>query len=81
MTDEMEHRLQRLEAKVDALTQLTLSHIVASDIWLEGVADSTIRLAADQRETALEQGNHRLGMVLGDLLKALCDQRDLPPPF
>lgn len=80
MADDMERRLRMLEARMDALVQLTLSHIVASDTAGEGVARITIGIAENQRREAIDQGKHLTGIVLGDLLAELRDVCDLPPP-
>lgn len=80
MTDDVERRLQLLEARVEALIQLSLSNIVASNELIGDVAAVTISIAEDQRREAVGKGQHLLGIVLGDLLAELQEVCDVPLP-
>lgn len=76
MEDDIQKRLEWLEAQVKALTNLTLSHIVASDRLVEGQAIETIEQAAVQRDAGIGQ---RQSVHLNIMLDSLREVCDLPP--
>ena len=71
MAQEIEARLDRVEALLHAHTQLLLSHICGSDALVAGVAAETIAHLDVQRDAAIKQGHIRAAVHMGDYIDQL----------
>ncbi len=72
-----ERLLPIIEAKIDALTQLLLSHIIAADLVTPGTGAKTLEYAAHQEQAAEDQNKAGTAMFLGDMLDDLRKVLDL----
>ncbi|MFC3442582.1 hypothetical protein ACFOKF_15510 [Sphingobium rhizovicinum] len=75
MDEATARRIEHLEAQVHALTQLLLSHIVASDL---PVAEEALQIAASQRDSCYTGGLTEAGMLLSDMIGSVAEVLELP---
>jgi len=71
--------LEHMEARLRALESMVLSHIVASNVLFEGLAQKTVEHAAIQRDAATAGGKGLAGVYLGTLIDTVRHACDLLP--
>lgn len=78
MTRDIEERFEHLDARFRALANLMLSHIVVSNIFIEGLAQGTVEHATVQRDAALRSDQGLAAVYLNGLLDQIRTVCDLP---